>query len=582
MSFETPEQRAELEAAVRRYLRSVARRYTGAACVAIALVLVIVLIPSKAPRAVNTATSASGDGPTVAVPTGEPQAGGAVSGPGSPLGIGASPVTGGSAPLPGAASSTGGGSAPAQQPVTAGRPGIARSGVRCGPGVKQVTWLSYAPPCMPLWRGNNGGATARGVTASTITLVFRKQKDVDAQEAEDPQIRDLQAFIDLFNKNYELYGRKVALKVFTGQATATGEFANQSQAQTQADAQTAYDLKAFAEIAPGVGDIGSWAAALAQKKIAALSMGLASQHVLDRDSPYAYANTVWHTAENWGHAAAGVACSRMRGMPATFSGDPVYRRTNRVFGLVKANDDNWGPAGDVFQSDSKKRCNLAIAQKSTYSPDVASGPQEAVSIVTQLKAAHVTTVITAADAITQGYLMQAADQQQYNPEWVVWETAGYQHTVQSKNQKSMIELGVLGPDVRKDKQESWHVYQVARPGHTPESQSSASILPLDYTFYSVANFFRAVQNAGPNLTPATLQAGWFAPQETLGPRGLFKFGPHSQSVNADFVISLYDPAIKDEYDGKAGDFRVCNRGTRYRFDRLATLGSGQLACQVGG
>ena len=571
MSFDNPEHRAELEAAVRSYVRSVARRYVPGICVGTALLLIIVLIPSKAKRESTAAVAQDGAGAPVSVTTGTPQSSGVSNAP-----VVVPPASG----VAGAVATPGGAIAQPGRPAVAAPSGPARSGGSCRPGVAQVPWLSYAPPCVPPWSGNNGGATSRGVDAKTITLVFRKQKDADAQVPQDPKIRDLQTYIDLFNKKYELYGRQVKLKVFTGQASAVGEFANQAQAQTQADAQTAYDLRAFAEIAPDYGDTGSWASALAQKKIIALTIGLASQHVLDRDQPYAYANTVWHTAEKWGTATAAVACARMRGMPAILAGDPTYRATNRVFGLVKANNENWGPAADVFQSESKKACNLPIAQKSTYSPDVSSSAQQAVSIVTQLKAARVTTVVAAADFLMQSYLMQAADQQQYKPEWVVWETAGFEHTTQSNNQKSMIEVGVVGPATRKDKQESWRVYQVAKPGRTPESQTST--VPLDYTFYSLANFFRALQNAGPHLTPATFQAGWFARQETSGQRGLFQFGPKSQSVVGDFVISLYDPSRKNEMDGKAGDFRECDRGTRYRFDALAKLGKGQLACRVGG
>jgi hypothetical protein len=454
--------------------------------------------------------------------------------------------------------------------------------VTCRPGALQVGWLSYAPPCMPRWSGSNGGATARGVTKDTITLVFRKQKDVDQQTPEDPIIQDLQTYIDLFNKNYELYGRRVVLKVFTGQATGAGEFANQSQAQTQADAQTAYDMGSFAEISPAYGEFGSWASALAQKKIIALSIGLASQQVLDRDAPYAYPNTAWDTAENWGRATAAMACNRMRNMPAIYAGDALYRAKNRVFGLVKAESDNWGPAADTFQAESKKQCNLPIAQESSYSPDASSEAQQAVSIVTQMKAAGVTTVVTGADFLEWSFLLQAADQQQYFPEWVVWETTGAEHTAPAKNTNGLIEVGVLGPSVPKNKQESWRVYQVVKPGKTPTSQTKANSIGLDYEFYSLANFFRAVQLAGPRLTPATFQAGWFTQQQVAGPRGLFKYGPRSQSVLGDFVISRYDPSRTDEVDGKPGDFRECDNGKRYRFDELARVGTGQLACKVGG
>ena len=61
--------------------------------------------------------------------------------------------------------------------------GVARSGVKCGPGVKQVPWSPYAPPCVPQFSANNGGVTSPGVSNNTITLVFRRTLSAEEKAA---------------------------------------------------------------------------------------------------------------------------------------------------------------------------------------------------------------------------------------------------------------------------------------------------------------------------------------------------------------------------------------------------------------
>ena len=94
-------------------------------------------------------------------------------------------------------------------------------GVACGPGVRQLPGNSYAAPCVPAFRGDNGGATARGVTATSIRVVRRAFPDsansqaVDAVVAQaggatQATVRSVRSELQKrFDQTYELYGRKV-------------------------------------------------------------------------------------------------------------------------------------------------------------------------------------------------------------------------------------------------------------------------------------------------------------------------------------------------------------------------------------
>src|SRR5580700_7638635 len=72
---------------------------------------------------------------------------------------------------------------PATGGIKAGT-GTTGSGAKCTPSTPQFD-SPYAPPCLPKFTGNNGGATYDGVSASTITLVEREfPSAADTEEIE--------------------------------------------------------------------------------------------------------------------------------------------------------------------------------------------------------------------------------------------------------------------------------------------------------------------------------------------------------------------------------------------------------------
>src|SRR5436189_105467 len=84
-----------------------------------------------------------------------------------------------------------------------------------------------SPPCQPAFTGGNGGTTTHGVTRDTITISYRRGQSTEdtavyaaagdaAPDPDDLYLADMRDFINLFNKTYELYGRKVVLKDFQG------------------------------------------------------------------------------------------------------------------------------------------------------------------------------------------------------------------------------------------------------------------------------------------------------------------------------------------------------------------------------
>jgi hypothetical protein len=129
-------------------------------------------------------------------------------------------------------------------------PGGARSGppraAGCGPF--QVPGDPYSPPCIT-FNGDNGGATARGVSGDTITVAVRiegfSNGILDAvsrvagatipNESPDVIARTLTGLVEYFNKRYQFYGRKLKLVIYNGKGDVLKETTGGGQEGAQAD-----------------------------------------------------------------------------------------------------------------------------------------------------------------------------------------------------------------------------------------------------------------------------------------------------------------------------------------------------------
>ena len=127
----------------------------------------------------------------------------------------------------------------------------------------------YAPPCVEPWKGgDNGGATAPGVTKDTITVaLYQTQPDLLQQtffentgsdESLAKERDTTQQYVDYFSAHYELYGRKVEL------VTVKASGAPDDDAAAKADAiKVATEVNAFASFG-GPGQTSAYAEELAR------------------------------------------------------------------------------------------------------------------------------------------------------------------------------------------------------------------------------------------------------------------------------------------------------------------------------
>jgi hypothetical protein len=562
--------------AVRRYLGRLAVRYTPLLAVGLALVLVRVLTPpvtvkSNGSRAVGAGVSngdATGNGSTAAGAAG----GG---GPAAAAGTGASNAAAGPAARPRQVALAAG----ITPPAAAGSAGVTRSGVRCGPGVRQVPWSVYAPTCVPAYSGNNGGTTAHGVSGDTVLASFRRTGSAEEKAAyaavgaaapgtDDQYLHDLRTYVDYFNKNFELYGRHVVVKDFNGQGDNLQEDQGQDLAAAQADAATAHDLGAFVDItqSPTLASTQPYEEGLSQEKVVNIgALGL-PQSWHEQFSPYAYS---FPLSPDGTTGAAGVVngvCAHMAALPAIYAGDPLYQKQTRVWGLVTPDNPVYIELGNEIEQ-GLKRCGVTLAKRVRYTINVALMGQESVSVVAQLKSANVTTPICICDPIVEITISQSAQNQQYKPEWVAVGWGDPQGRDMQQDQWHNT-LAYEGTYPVKKQTEAYRVFKAADPQGEPQEQYYPD------AYYMALYLFDVLQAAGPDLTPVSFRQGAFAmPRSSTGDIGVWGGGPNRYGPVLTAQIGRWEPKATSGFDGMAGAWQSCDGGTWYPYLDAAAWGA---------
>jgi hypothetical protein len=466
--------------------------------------------------------------------------------------------------LGGAQPSTAAGSSPAG--TTASAP-LSRTGVPCTAGARQFPWSPYAPLCVPAFHGNNGGATTAGVTGSTITLSYREPNSNEEQVVESlagnafPDdaglIADMQTYINYFNNVFELYGRKVVLKPFPSQGDYLEEDEGQDLAATQADAATAQGLGAFADVTFPLFSSQYYDQDLAEDQIVSMGGLGYTTSWYEQYAPYEF--SVTPTGSEAAQGFTQLVCNRLAGLPAINAGETAYQSQTRVFGLITPDNPQYLAVGDQIQSGLQSTCNQGLAKRVSYSIDVSTFEQQATSTIAQLKAAGVTTVVCFCDPLFPILLDQAADQQQYYPEWLTVGFLDPQGRLPSQDQMQHA-ISQEGTAVPARQSEAYQAFEQADPGGTPAEQYYA------VAYYEMLYLFDGLQAAGPDLTPTTLAQGFFSmPTSSLGQVGIWTGGQDAFSPTTQTQVGWWDPNAISNFDGQKGAWQSCDNGQWYSF-----------------
>lgn len=562
---------ADIEAIVRKYLARMARRYMPLIGSLLVLVLLAAFVPSRSQMPV-TDIQDSGAGSDFG-----PLPGDGTGAVGGSTGTGGSPGR-----TPSGGGTTGGGAAVEgiTQPPPAGTKGTARSGVECGPDVRQVTWSPYVPLCTPRFTGNNGGETYRGVTKDKIRGFYRMASSAqdaainaalgEANLDDEKYLADMKTYMEFFNKQFELYGRQFEIVTYNAQGDYLQEHQGLDQGQAQADAQRAVDMNGFIDVTfPLKGSYPFWEA-LAKRK--ALTMGPTGFP----DPWYASRAPYWYSVLPTGTGVANwlgtITCRRMANMNAVFAGDPLYQNTKRVFGLVHPENPEYTEIARRI-NDLMAKCGAKPIRTISYTINVAEMGAESASVIAQLKAAGVTTALCYCDPVFPIFVMNSAEGQNYDPEW--WSPAWGDSQAQQLPQDQWEHAFVVGAEYPpRSRDQAYQVFKMIKPNAEPAS-------PYYALAYSVMLLlFDALQQTGPNVNPATFQQGWFGLGAISGPAGTLEWKPGHYSPVRSAPAAWWDPSATSNFNGNQGAYRNCDGGKFFPFDlnRAAEYGSGQLGC----
>lgn len=455
-----------------------------------------------------------------------------------------------------------------------GRPGAGRSGGGSpgsgSPGGGGLTGcrsdgrmsdISYwAPPCKPVFTGDNGGATARGVTRDEIRVAFYippedetsralEMADATTTTADIQRMHD--ALLDYYNHHAETYKRRVVLVPLRASGPPSDERAARSDAIKAAE-----DIKAFA-VWTRTGELPE---AFVDEATARGVICIQCGFLKSRDWFVERAGKVYSRyphVEYYYEALAEYIGKRLARRTATWAGDEFaprqgFKAKQRTFGLIYTEAISGGAPnpdakkGVEFFERELAKYGVQLVAKAAYISDLSRAPATAPGIILQMKNAGATTVACVCDPFYPIYFTQEASRQDYYPEWLstgilLNDTTFFGRLYDSKQWRHFFGLSTnLLPEVSFEHDFQYRVYHHMRPDARPGDDEGAKNGGPKWNYLI---FFTGVHMAGPNLTPETFARGMYSYPVTGGtpttPVAFYR--PDNPSLTKDFAEVWWDP-----------------------------------------
>ena len=366
--------------------------------------------------------------------------------------------------------------------------------------------LVDAPPCVLEWPegADNGGNTAPGVTATEIVMVVR----VDAGQTE--LVSDVGSIprgwldgADIFNQNYEFWGRQVRLEFIdasgsteVAQRADATRAVNDFQPFLATDATTSGEGKAIFE------------AEMAARGVIVWSTGLSWQETQDQ-AGFRWAATaddrvtMLHVAEYIG--------KRVADYPVQWAGDGDMIGEPRRIGMIYT--DRWSRD---FMEEQAAQNGFELAEAVSYDEGAENTQRQerARVIAARMKDAGVTTVIAGTDNIFTRTMTEAATEQQWFPEWIITGYSGHDTAFFARGYDQQQWAHAFGPGplglAVADRPSALGFLFEWHHGREPVSLSERfSISTLKWPM-------ACLHLAGPDLTPESFSQGCFALPPSLG------------------------------------------------------------------
>ena len=361
----------------------------------------------------------------------------------------------------------------------------------------------FAPECYAPFEGDNGGATATGVTADSIKVVYYQGPDddpvinylTDAISVDDTNVDQEQTardYLEMFQSYYEFYGRTIDLETYV----STGITSDEVTARADA-VRIAEEIQPFAVLG-GPTLTNAFADELAARDILCIGCtpGQPPEWFAERD-PY-----VWSLAISASQARAQTReflQKQVIGGNAVHAGDESFQSQPRKFGMVYIASSPESEAINQEFAEQLRADGADIVETLAYQLDPGTIQSQASQIIAKLKAAGVNSVLTLADPIAPRDFTREATAQEYFPEWILAVPAGtdvtaFARTYDQEQWSHAFGVSYGAARVLPEISGYYALYEWWKGAEAPAADSLGTLMPNFSLFYAVTMY------AGPNLT----------------------------------------------------------------------------------
>ncbi|HVT63522.1 MAG TPA: hypothetical protein VHD81_00005, partial [Mycobacteriales bacterium] len=372
------------------------------------------------------------------------------------------------------------------------------------------TFDPQSPPCISRWDDSkgNGGATAPGVTGTTINVAF----PVASSGSSWPGLKPI---VDFFNAHFQFYGRKINIVPVPSQQadnTTNGKWNNPQFQRADAAQIAASKVFATTDFLDPIAESGTlpvFLDAMVKHKIIALNGGdvtpYTSEQQFTSDSPYLW--SYYPTIDQLLHNLGIVTCRQLAGKKAVHAPDPALKSKIRKFALWMPNDSRLGGPVPGMSAFLSTLAGCGIHPSINRQADGSAGLTNTAAQMAQLKRQGVTTIIlyTFGANGTPSSPLSAARQVGFRPEWETIAWSNY-NTAFMLNDPPAETAGAFGIG-------AWNKQPIGAQLE-PWAQAGMAAGGINTTLTTARAFYQemlllssGIQMAGPKLTPETFAEG---------------------------------------------------------------------------
>jgi hypothetical protein len=429
---------------------------------------------------------------------------------------------------------------------------------------------------VPAFTGDNGGATATGVTGSTVKVIgFFLQCEALTESVLlglgfelatcDQQEAMMQAAVRHLNERLELYGRKIDFEVHWADCPFPEDLDT-----CLADARAVIAQRPFAVVTSFSGTYQAVWEELVRNGVVLIGGGSLSDSLYRRYSPY------WWSPEMSSTLQASIVadwwCATMARRPADHTGSVIHRSIGRRGEVTRRAGFLYydAPAGREAARILTERLAACGTELTSfgYSADLATLQQQALAMTSRFLSDKVTTLLWF-DYLAPTFVAPELTRQGYFPEHVA---AGGSGSSADSSHRSI------------DPEQWRHSLSLfPEPNAVPREHSEAAAVLRDGGFQGAIPpspeaytkglllLGQLIQAAGPTLTPTNLRAvesqerrGGDGSGDASGPREGIGFGPTDHNGVDDVREVWFDPNAISPLDGQRGALRNADGGARRR------------------